>query len=531
MPTPDRAESARTDPGRAGAGTADVSTADPGTARAGTADPARVDPAVWRTAITLIVGALAVVLDTTIVSVALDDLTKDLAAPLSTVQWVGTGYLLAVFVTVPVAGWAQARFGGRRLWVAALGGFLLGSLLSALAWDAPSLIAFRVLQGAAAGVMMPLMATLLVQAAGGRNIGKVMAIITVPTALGPILGPVLGGLILHLADWRWLFLVNLPFCAVGARLALRNLPDDRPGPGRPGAPLDAVGLLLLSPGCAVLVYGLSRVEGSAGLTDAGVLAPLAVGLALVGGFVARALTRTGGGAVVDVRLFRHRAVASSATLLFLGGISLYGSMMLLPLYLQQVRGEDALGAGLLLVPQGVGALLARGLAGRYTDRLGARRVAVAAFALVAATTVPFAFVTAGTGEELLLAALFVRGLALGAAMIAPMGAAYVGLERGEVPDASMITRLAQQLGGSVGIALIAVVLQHATAGAHSPDALAEGFGTAFRWATALTAVAVPLCLLLPGRPGPADGAAPSPAPAPAEVAADGAAGAGAATEV
>ncbi|MEV0193017.1 DHA2 family efflux MFS transporter permease subunit [Kitasatospora purpeofusca] len=466
-------------------------------------------------AITLVVGALAVVLDTTIVSVALDDLTKDLGAPLPTVQWVGTGYLLAVFVTVPVAGWAQARFGGRRLWVTALGGFLLGSLLSALAWDAPSLIAFRVLQGAAAGVMMPLMATLLVQAAGGRNIGKVMAIITVPTALGPILGPVLGGLILHLADWRWLFLVNLPFCAVGAWLALRNLPDDRPGPGRPAAPLDAVGLLLLSPGCAVLVYGLSRVEGSAGLADAGVLVPLACGLALVGGFVARALTR--GGGVVDVRLFRHRAVASSATLLFLGGVSLYGSMMLLPLWFQQVRGEDALGAGLLLVPQGLGALLARGLAGRYTDRLGARRVAVAAFALVAATTVPFAFVTAGTGEWLLLAALFVRGLALGAAMIAPMGAAYVGLERGEIPDASMITRLAQQLGGSVGIALIAVVLQRATAGAHSPGALADGFGTAFRWATALTAAAVPLCLLLPGRPGTAEDGVPATAEGAAEA--------------
>ncbi|MFJ8434994.1 MDR family MFS transporter [Kitasatospora sp. NPDC094019] len=464
----------------------------------------RVDPAVWRMAVTLIVGALAVVLDTTIVSVALDDLTKDLAAPLSTVQWVGTGYLLAVFVTVPVAGWAQARFGGRRLWIAALGGFLLGSLLSALAWDAPSLIAFRVLQGGAAGILMPLMATLLVQAAGGRAIGKVMAIITVPTALGPILGPVLGGLILHLADWRWLFLVNLPFCAVGAWLARRNLPDDRPGPDRPGAPLDTIGLLLLSPGCAALVYGLSRVEGSASLTDAAVLAPTAVGLALVGGFVARA-PRRAGAPLVDVRLLRRRAVASSAGLLFLGGVSLYGSMMLLPLYFQQVRGTDALGAGLLLVPQGVGALLARGLAGRYTDRVGPRGVATGAFVLVGVTTVPFALVTAGTATWLLPAALFVRGLALGAAMIAPMGAAYIGLERAEVPDASMITRLAQQLGGSVGIALLTVVLQHGTAGTRTPAALAEGFGTAFGWAVLLTVAAVPLCLLLPGRPVPADG--------------------------
>ncbi len=467
-------------------------------------DPDRVDPAVWRTAIALVVGALAVVFDTTIVSVALDDLTKDLDAPLSTVQWVGTGYLLAVFVTLPLAGWAQARFGGRRLWTAALGVFLLGSVLSGLAPDAAYLIAFRVVQGAAGGIMMPLMATLLVQAARGRNIGTVMAVITVPTALGPILGPVLGGVILHLADWRWLFLVNIPFCLVGARLALRHLPDDRPATDRPGAPLDGVGLLLLSPGCAALVYGLSRIGGSTGLADAEVLVPLIGGLALVGGFAARALAR-GEGALVNVRLFRHRAVASSAGLLFLGGTALYGSMMLLPLYFQQVRGEDALGAGLLLVPQGVGALLARGLAGRYTDRLGPRAVAVAAFVLVAVTTVPFGFVTADSGALLLTAALFVRGVALGAAMIAPMGAAYVGPTHREVPDVSIITRLAQQIGGSVGIALLSVVLQHSTRAARTPDALADGFGTAFWWAVALTAVAVPLCLLLPGRPAPTAG--------------------------
>lgn len=483
-----------------------------------TADPDRLDPAVWRMAITLIVGALAVVFDTTIVSVALNDLTKELDAHLSTVQWVSTGYLLAVFVTIPLAGWAQSRFGGRHLWIAALGVFLLGSALSALAWDATSLIGFRVIQGIAGGIMMPLMATLLMQAALGRDIGKVMAVITVPTALGPILGPVLGGLILHLADWRWLFFVNIPFCLVGGWLAWRYLPNDRPPPERARARLDVVGLLMLCPGFAALVDGLSQVEGSTGFTDAKVLIPLIGGLALVGGFTVRALTRTTG-TLVNVRLFRHRAVASSSTLLFLGGISLFGSMMLLPLYFQQVRSEDALGAGLLLIPQGVGALLARGLAGKYTDRIGPRKVASWAFACVAATTVPFAFVTADTSEVLLMAALFARGIALGAAMIAPMGAYYVGLEHEEIPDASIITRVAQQMGGSVGIAVLAAILQRSTGDAHTPGALADGFGTAFWWSVAFTLVAVPLCLFLPGLPKPAtpDDAAEVEAEAAAEV--------------
>nr|WP_307544480.1 MDR family MFS transporter [Streptomyces sp. V3I8] len=467
-----------------------------------------MDPAVWRTAFTVVVGALAVVFDTTIVTVALDDLARKLDAPLATVQWVSTAYLLAVFVTVPVAGWAQSRLGGTRLWIAALGTFLLGSVLCSLAWSAGSLIAFRVVQGIGGGIMMPLMVTLVVQAAGGRGIGKVIAAVTLPTALGPILGPVLGGVVLHLADWRWLFLVNIPFCAVGAWLARRNLPDDRPAPGGSRPPLDAVGLLLLSPGVAAVVYGLSRAGDSAGFVTAGVLIPLGAGLVLVGGFTVRALARPGG-ALVDLRLLRHRAQACAAGLGFLAGITLYGSMLLLPLYFQQVRGEDALGAGLLLVPHGVGALLARTVAGTYTDRVGPRAVALAGFAVVAAATVPFALVTADSGTVPLLAALLVRGIGMGAVMIALGGAAYAGLERAEIPDASIVTRVAQQVGGSVGTAVLAVVLQHAAGGTRTPAA--DGFGTAFRWSVAFAAAAVPLCLFLPGRPGPP--AAPASAPA------------------
>ncbi|MEU1406903.1 MDR family MFS transporter [Streptomyces sp. NPDC005728] len=472
--------------------------------RAGTAsaapDPDHIDPAVWRLAFTIIVGALAVVFDTTIVTVALADLAKELGAPLSTIQWVSTGYLLAVFITIPLAGWAQSRLGGKRLWIASLGMFLLGSVLCALAWNATSLIAFRVVQGIGGGIMMPLMATLVVQAAKGRNIGKVMATVTLPTALGPILGPVLGGVILSLADWRWIFFVNIPFCVVGGWLAWRNLPDDRPAPDGPRAWLDIVGLLLLSPGVAALIYGLSRVEGSAGFTSAEVLVPLTVGLALVGGFTAWALPRAG--ALVNLRLFRHRAPASSSALGFLAGMTLYGAMLLLPLYWQQVRGEDALGAGLLLIPQGVGAFIARTRAGNYTDRIGPRWVALTGFALVTAATVPFAFATADTSKVLLMAALLVRGIGMGVTMIPLTGAAYIGLGHKEIPDASIITRVAQQIGGSVGTAVLAVILQHTTGDARTPGALADGFGDAFWWSVAFTAVAVPLCLLLPGCPEP-----------------------------
>ncbi|MFJ9690676.1 DHA2 family efflux MFS transporter permease subunit [Kitasatospora sp. NPDC101183] len=447
----------------------------------------KVDPTLRRLVSTLIVGALAVIFDTTIMSVAVDDLAGQLHAPLSTVQWVTTAYLLALSATMPTVGWAQAALGGKRLWLLALGLFLTGSVLCASAWNAPSLIAFRVVQGVGGGVMMVLMSTLVMQAAGGRAIGRVMALITVPTALGPVLGPVLGGAILHLGDWRWIFLLNIPFCLVGAYLARRNLPED--GPRASARPrLDVVGLLLLPPGLAALVYGLTRL-GAAGLP------PLLLGAVLLAGYAAWALRR-GADALLDLRLLRHRALAASSALLLLAGAALYGAMLLMPLYWQQVRGQSALGAALLLVPQGLGTLISRTLAGRAMDRIGARPVAVLAFAVTFAAAVPFGFVTATTSNAELMAVLFVRGLGLGAAMIALMGGAFVGLRKDEIPAASGISRVTQQIGGSLGTAVLVVILQRTTA---DGGPLAPGFATAFWWAAAFTAAAVPLSLLLPGR--------------------------------
>lgn len=454
-----------------------------------------IDPAVWRIAFTVIIGAMAVIFDTTIVSVALNDLAHDLHTPISTIQWVSTGYLLAMFVTIPIAGWAQSVLGGKRLWILALGIFLLGSLLCACAWNAPSLIAFRIVQGIGGGLMLPLMMTLIMQAASGRNIGTVMSVVTLPAAMGPILGPVLGGIILAFGDWRWLFMVNVPFCVVGAYLAYRNLPEDRP---ESRVRLDWVGLLLLSPGVAAIIFGLSRVEGHGGFGNAQVLGPIAIGLLLIVGFLGWARPR-GAAALVNVQLFRHRPLASSSALAFLTGASLYGALFLLPLYWQQLRGDSALVAGLLLIPQGVGTLVSRRLAGQLTDEIGPRRVSFVGFAITTVATIPFAFVGSSTSNILLMGALFVRGIGMGAATIPLAGAAFVGLAGPEIPSASIISRIVQQVGGSMGIAVLAVVLQ--TAGANSGDP-AYAFRMAFWWSIGFTAIAVPLCLLLPGRPAP-----------------------------
>ena len=211
-----------------------------------------IDRTTLRTTIAVLVGGITVILDSTIVSVALHQLAQDLGVGVSTIQWVTTAYLLALGVAIPTVGWLQSRLGGKRLWLVALSVFLLGSVLCSFAWSASSLIAFRVVQGIGGGVMMPLMTTMVMQAARGQNLAKLMSVVALPTAIGPILGPVIGGLILGLGDWRWLFLVNVPLCLAGLLLGWRMIPADEPGRR---VRLDLPGLLMLSPALVALLWG------------------------------------------------------------------------------------------------------------------------------------------------------------------------------------------------------------------------------------------------------------------------------------
>ncbi|GGL71132.1 MFS transporter [Microlunatus endophyticus] len=458
-------------------------------------EPTKLDPALIRVVIAVLVGGLAVVFDTTIVAVALHTLATDLHTSVATIQWVSTGYLLALGVTIPIAGWAQRRIGIKRLWLIALVIFGLGSVLCTFAWNAPSLIGFRVFQGIGGGIMLPLMTTLVMQAAGGAGLGRIMSVVSLPTVLGPVLGPVAGGLILDHWHWSWLFWVNVPFCAVGVVLAAVMLPKDGPVT-RPK--LDVVGVVLVSPGLVGVLYGLSRSSQAGGFGRADVLVPLIGGLVLILAFVGWSLRRKA--ALINVRLLDHWPLASSSLLLFLSGIALYGAMLLLPLYYQQLRGMSALGAGLMLIPQGLGTFVSRNIAGRLSDTMGARWLAVIGFGVVVVGTLPFAFAGGTTNEVVLLVTLFVRGLGLGAVTIPLMALAFRGLERADIPDASIISRIASQVGGAFGTAVLAVILQHALLGAHSVAAAATAFQVSFWWSVGFAAVAASLSLVLPGRP-------------------------------
>ncbi|WP_413812656.1 MDR family MFS transporter [Streptomyces sp. OE57] len=456
----------------------------------------RIDPKVMKIAVALIVGSLAVVFDTTIVSVALQTLSQQLHVPISTIQWVSTGYLLALGVSIPLAGWAQSRFGGRRVWMFSLTVFLVGSILCSLAWNAESLIVFRIIEGFGGGLMLPLFSTMIMQAAAGRALGRTMSIVTLPFVVGPIVGPVIGGVLLNWLDWRWLFWVNVPFCVVGFILAWRMLDPDATD-ARPR--FDTLGWLLLSPSLVAILLGLTNSSQAGGFGRTDSFAPLLVGALLLLIFALYSVRRAGN-ALVNVRLLAHRPLASASASMFLSGAALYGGMALLPLYWQQVRGADALHAGLLVAPLGIGALLSRPLAGGLSDRIGAKWVAFTGFAIVGLSTVPFALASATTNEWFLMAVLVVRGFGLAAVSIPLQAAAFVGLRRDQIPHAGIITRITQQIGGSFGVAVLAVILDVALR--HHPGSAAQAahaFDQSFWWAAGFTAFSLVLSLLLPGR--------------------------------
>jgi EmrB/QacA subfamily drug resistance transporter len=453
----------------------------------------RIEPHVLRVAVVVILGAIMSVLDTTIVNVALHDLSLDLHASLGGIQWVITGYLLSLAAVIPVTGWAVRRYSARRLYLIALVVFTVGSGLCALAATSGELIAFRVLQGIGGGMLTPIGQMILVKAAGPRNLAKVMSLIGVPIVLAPVFGPTLGGLLLQSVGWEWIFMINVPIGAAALLLAFKLLPHDEAGTSQAGR-LDFIGLALAAAGVVGLTYGLSESETAGSLTSSSVLLPALGGLILLVLFVVR--SRRVERPLLDLKLFANPAFRAASVVTFCLGAALFGAMILMPLYFQTVRGQDAISTGLLLIPQGVGGGLGMMLSGRFTDRIGAGRTSLLGGLILVLGTVPFVFIAANTSFVLIGAAMIVRGVGVGLAIMPAMTAAFSVLSRDQVNDASPQLTVLQRVGGSLGTAIIAVVLQGQTDHATTATAAAAGFAHTYWWVMSVTLLALVPTLVL-----------------------------------
>jgi EmrB/QacA subfamily drug resistance transporter/deazaflavin-dependent oxidoreductase (nitroreductase family) len=457
-------------------------------------------------------GSIMTILDATIVNVAVPTLGRDFHTSIATIQWVPTVYMLAFASVIPLTGWASQRFGAKPLWLGALLMFMGGSLLAGLAWSIGALIAFRIVQGLGGGMILPLGQAMLAQKAGPERMGRVMSLIGVPLLLAPIFGPVIGGALVGVSSWRWIFFVNLPVGVLALALAVKLLP----AVPRPPAPrLDVPGVLLLCGGIATFIYGLAEVGQKGRLTAAEPVTALAIGSILIAAFVIYALRARN--PLLDVRLFANRGFASGAAANFVLGVALFGVALLLPLYFQILRDRTPLETGLLMIPQGLGAAITISIAGRLTDKIGARRVVPVGVALAALGTLAFTQIAVDTPYWYLAGALFLVGAGLGATITPSMAAAFQGLERSQMGMATSTISVVQRISGSLGTALLAVVLQHtiqsnlvgfeggvgqAAARAardplHAAPSIADAFGTTFWVAVGLTVVAFIPAALLP----------------------------------
>ena len=420
-------------------------------------------------ALTVIAGTVMIPLDVTVVAVALTRLSEETGASLPVIQWVSTGYTLALATVIPSAAWAMGRFGARAVFLSAIVVFTLGSLLVACAWDAGSLIGFRVVQGLGGGFVMPAAMTLALRAAPQGERGRVMALLGLPILVGPVLGPPLGGWLLDNLSWRWIFLVNLPVGLVAVWLARRNLPR-LPADGR--AALDRGGVLLLAPAMALLVLGTSLAEES--LLRPSVLLPVAGGLLLMAAFTRHALRIRD--PLLKVHLLARRPTGGGALLLVLFAGGYFATIVLVPMYFQVARGETATTAGLLMVPQAVLAGISIQVSGRLIDRVQPLRVIGTGIVMAVAGYSGFvAQLDSEASYWRLVPCLVLATTGAGATMLPTITMATRYLDDPDIPSGSTTINVLNQLATSVTTAAAAVLLASAL-GARAPALAGDGIG-------------------------------------------------------
>ena len=447
-----------------------------------------LDPLVWKITTVAVLGSFLSQLDATVVNVSLSSLAVDLHSSLTAIQWVTSGYLLALALMLPLNGWLVERIGAKSLYLWCFSTFTLASALCGLAWSANSLIAFRILQGISGGLMAP-MAQMMIARAAGKHMARVMGYAAVPIMVGPILGPVIAGAILQYASWRWLFLVNLPVGALAIVLAVLFLPDDREETR--SRELDLPGLALLSPGLVLFLYGSDHLRERIGLA-----ALLASVILLT--FFFRMAGRKGDRALIDLRLFRSKTFSAAATTQFMANGISFAGQMLIPIYLIRAGGQSPSATGWLLAPLGLGMIVSYPFMGAVIQRFGIRKVSAGGAFLAFAATLPFIWLAShGLVVTVLAGTLFLRGVGLSAIGVPSISAAYASVRKQDLPMATTTLNIVQRLGGPTLTTLCATFLGWRLGMAQSSAGLSSAFTAAFLLLCGLHALLLAVALRLP----------------------------------
>jgi EmrB/QacA subfamily drug resistance transporter len=473
-----------------------MSTTEPKPARAQVSED-RQSRYRWIAMAVVLTGTFMVILDTTIVNVALPSIGAELADA-SGIEWVVTAYLLAVGVVQLGTGWVSDRFGKKRTYTVSLFLFGLGSLLAALSPSLPALIGFRVLQGLGGGAMMPVGLAMLYELFPPDRRGTALGIWGIAAIAAPAVGPVIGGWIASTVSWRWVFAVNVPIGLVGVTLAVRLLRDVG---YREHRPLAWPAWLLAAIGLTAFLLAFDGAPDN-GWGSARFLVPLVVGTVLLVAFVRSEITSSN--PLLEMRMFAVPTFSLTITIVWLITVAQFARLVFIPIELQTVRGMTALQAGLLLAPAAAGTALTMPFGGRIADRLGPRLPVTAGLVIIATAVWFLGSLTPDTSSPRVLTYLLLQGAGTGLALIPNTVAAMNSLPNPWVARASAVRSLNRQIAGAIGVAILSsLVISHVGSitgsPATDPGQLQAAYNQVFHVAFGGAIIAAVLALFLPGR--------------------------------
>ncbi|MET8873145.1 MDR family MFS transporter [Nocardia sp. NPDC004604] len=457
----------------------------------------------------LVLATFVVILNETIMINAIPRLMADLEVTERTAQWVSTAFMLTMAAVIPVTGWFLQRVTTRRAYTIAMGVFIAGTALSAVSPSFTVLLLGRIVQAGGTAVMMPLLMTTLMTVVPEQDRGRVMGNVTLAISVAPAMGPVLSGVVLQVGSWRWLFALVLPIAAVVTWLGLRKL--DNIGEPQTGA-LDWSSVAFAAVGFGGLVYGLSRFETHNVATPAVIVV---TGLALIGVFAARQLRLQRTGApLLDLRILLFGTYTKALILMSVAFMAMLGSMILLPLYLQNLRGLSALQTGLLVMPGGLAMGLLGPTVGRLFDRFGGRVLVIPGSIGVAVALAGFTRISMTMPYWQLLILHILMMVSLAAAFTPVFTLGLGALPQHLYSHGSSMLGTLQQVAAAFGTALVVTVMSARSSalvadGTDPITAHLDGMRLAFAISAAMALIVIVMAVLLPSRssaPQDADGA-------------------------
>ncbi|MGW3468734.1 MDR family MFS transporter [Saccharopolyspora sp. NPDC000995] len=406
----------------------------------------------WLVGITFVLALIMQILDVTILNVALATLGREFRVDAAALQWVLTGYMISLAVFIPSSGWIADRFGSKRTFQAAVVIFTFASVLCGVSTEMWQLVGARVLQGVGGGMLVPVGQAMLFRAFPPNERVKAGAVLAIPITVAPMLGPVLGGVLVQYANWRWIFFINVPVGALALLFAVMFLREEpRRDPGR----FDFPGFVFAGAGLATLLYGLEQ-GAQLGWGQPQVWSSLLAAVLLIGGLVWRELTVTH--PMLDLRLLTDRLFGIGNVLLLCQTGAMFGVLFLIPLYLQNLRGVSPMHAGLVLMPQAISMLLTTQVISRIYGRVGPKRLILAGFAVQVAIGLGLQLQGTDTSLWLLVALLAVQGVAMGLLMTPVQTATFARISGAAMGQASSMFNVSRQVATALGTAIVATVL-------------------------------------------------------------------------